>query len=604
MCGISGLFKINVSLEKIHPMVQSLNHRGPDAQEYWIDHELEISFGHARLSIVDIHGGNQPMTDAYGRYTIVFNGEIYGFKELKLKYSDYPYQNNSDTELIFAMLYAHGHDFLQYLPGMFAFVIYDRETNSLFGARDRFGEKPFFYTTALGGIAFASELKAIKLLFKKEELSINERAISSYLERLFVPVNQCIYNEVRKLLPGHAFTFENGDLKTFSYWSMPTHINQISYDDAVELVYEKLCSSVEKQLVADVEVGAFLSGGIDSSLITAIANKKSNKPISTYSFGFTSTALRNELADAEKHSERIGTKHHEFDEGNFDLFNEFLKMQEIFDEPFGDSSCIPMYIISNCASQHGRVVLTGDGGDELFGGYSQWNNTAIDFVKDHSKDSWKESKKLILEIGKDLIKGRYGFFKKTRRTKVFQNPFLYTHDNQNVFFNWRQLKSLGLPPPYTYVRSSYTDNTLNDIFKTDILNYMPADILVKTDMTSMANGLELRAPFLDVELAELAISLPIEHKTTGGVNKKILRSIVKKYHPELELQSGKMGFGAPVEEWLKQVKFQEYKKTVQSNADALIYKYLKFEKTRDYFKRDNYKTWLILNLNAWLDVNG
>jgi asparagine synthase (glutamine-hydrolysing) len=317
-----------------------------------------------------------------------------------------------------------------------------------------------------------------------------------------------------------------------------------------------------------------------------------------------SKTLRNELAEAKKHSETIGTNHHEFDEGNFDLFNEFLRMQEIFDEPFGDSSCIPMYIISNYASQHGRVVLTGDGGDELFGGYSHWNNPAIEFVNRHSENSWKESKNTILEIGKDLLMGRYGFFRKTMRTKVFQNPFLYKHDNQNVFFNWRQLKSLGLPPPYSYVRSSYTENTLNDIFKTDILNYMPADILVKTDMTSMANGLELRAPFLDVDLADLAISLPVEYKTTGGVNKKILRSIVKKYHPELDLQSGKMGFGAPVEEWLKQGKFQEYKKTVQSNADAPIYKYLNFEKTRDYFTRDNYKTWLMLNLNAWLEVNG
>jgi asparagine synthase (glutamine-hydrolysing) len=604
MCGIVGLFQVKTLLGTIEPMLNSIKHRGPDSQEVFIQSEKQLAFGHARLSVVDIAGGAQPMTDVYGRYTIVFNGEIYGFIELKQKYSDYPYQNNSDTELIFAMLYAHGHDFLQYLPGMFAFVIYDKETNSLFGARDRFGEKPFFYTTVLGGFAFASELKAIKLLFKKEELSINKRAISSYLERLYVPVNQCIYNEVQKLLPGHAFTFENGELKTFSYWSMPTHTNKISYDDAVDLVYEKLCSSVEKQLIADVEVGAFLSGGIDSSLITAIANKKSNKPLSTYSFGFTSTTLRNELADAKKHSERIGTNHHEFDEGNFDLFNEFLRMQEIFDEPFGDSSCIPMYIISNYASQHGRVVLTGDGGDELFGGYSQWNNPAIDFVNGHSKNRWKESQKTILEIGKDLSKGRYGFFKKTLRTKLFQNPFLYKHDNQNVFFNWRQLKSLGLPPPYSYVRSSYTDNTLNDIFKTDILNYMPADILVKTDMTSMANGLELRAPFLDVALAELAISLPIEHKTTGEMNKKILRSIVEKYHPELELQSGKMGFGAPVEEWLKQVKFQEYKQTVQSNADAPIYKCMAFEKTRDYFTRDNYKTWLILNLNAWLEING
>jgi asparagine synthase (glutamine-hydrolysing) len=603
MCGISGLFKTGAPLEEIVSMVNSIRHRGPDAQEVFKISDEGLALGHARLSIVDIEGGTQPMTDVFGRYTVVFNGEIYGFKELKEQYSDYPYQTNSDTELIFAMLYKHGQSFVNFLPGMFAFAIYDNLTDTLFGARDRFGEKPFYYTTTLGGFAFASEIKALKVLFKERGLSINRRAIASYLERLYVPVNECIYNEIHKLLPGHAFTFRQGKLEIFQYWSIPTHTIKISFEDAVDKVYEKLKISVEKQLIADVEVGAFLSGGIDSSLITAIANKKSNKPISTYSFGFTSTTLRNELADAKKHSEIIGTNHHEFDEGNFDLFKEFLRMQEVFDEPFGDSSCIPMYIISNYASQHGRVVLTGDGGDELFGGYSQWNNKAIQFANIYQKNSFNFHLRELKEFGKIAIKGRLSFYRKLKRTKAVLNAYRHIHEKNNIFFNWKQLNQLGLPAPYPYIYTSFANNSLSDILNTDILNYMPADILVKTDMTSMANGLELRAPFLDVDLAQYAISLPVEYKTTGDINKKILRRVMEKYHPELEIQEGKLGFGAPVDEWLKLDAFQKYKYQLQKNNKAPIYNYLDYSKTVEYLKRDNYKTWLLLNLNSWLEQN-
>jgi asparagine synthase (glutamine-hydrolysing) len=601
MCGIAGLFKINVSLELIHPMVQSLKHRGPDAQEYWIDNELEIAFGHARLSIIDIQGGNQPMTDAYGRYTIVFNGEIYGFRKLKLRYNKYPYQNSSDTELIFAMLYEHGYEFVKHLPGMFAFVIYDREKKELFGARDRFGEKPFYYTTQFGGFAFASELKALKKI-SPEELNLDLRSVSSYMERLYVPANRCIYQKINKLDPASYFVYRNGRLEINRYWELPTNTEKIVFQEAVDLLNIKLIESVKNQLVADVPVGSFLSGGLDSSLITAIAAKISNKPISTYSFGFTLTQIRNELKEARNHAINIGTKHTEFDERDFNVFDVFQKLQKYFDEPFGDSSAIPMYIISNHASKYGRVILTGDGGDELFGGYSQWYSKIINpLAQNNVKTTGLSLARAKLKL-KRIFSDEKGKFKKMGKTMEGENKFLFRHELNNMFFSYDKIKSLCLPLPYGYRYGFTSSNSLNDVFLTDIQNYMVADILVKTDTTSMANGLELRAPFLDVKFAEFAMSLPVAFKYQGGENKLILRELIKKHYPYLERQKGKLGFGAPIEDWLKLKEFDEYRNYVKNDRSALVYRLIDFTKMSDRLALNNYRTWSVINLNAWLEV--
>jgi asparagine synthase (glutamine-hydrolysing) len=601
MCGISGLFKINVSLEFIHPMVQSLKHRGPDAQEYWIDKELEIAFGHARLSIVDIQGGKQPMTDAYGRYTIVFNGEIYGFRELKLRYNKYPYQNRSDTELIFAMLYEHGYEFVKRLPGMFAFVIYDREKKELFGARDRFGEKPFYYTTQFGGFAFASELKTLKKI-SPEELNLDLRSVSSYMERLYVPANKCIYQEINKLEPANYFIYKNGSLEIKRYWEKPEMTQKIDFWEAIDLLNDKLVESVKKQLIADVTVGSFLSGGLDSSLITAIAAKISDKPICTYSFGFTLTQSRNELKEARNHAIKIGTKHTEFDERDFNVFDVFQKLQKYFDEPFGDSSAIPMYIISNHASKYGRVILTGDGGDELFGGYSQWYSKVINPLAQNIDKTTGLSFALAKHKLKLIFSDEKGKFKKMGKTMAGENEFLSRHELNNLFFSYDKIRSLGLPLPYGYRYGFTSSNSLDDVFLTDIQNYMVADILVKTDTTSMANGLELRAPFLDVKLAEFAISLPVDFKYQGNENKIILRELIKKHYPNLERQQGKLGFGAPVADWLKLKKFDEYRNYVKNDKSAIVYRLIDFNKMGDRLALNNYRTWAVINLNAWLEV--
>jgi asparagine synthase (glutamine-hydrolysing) len=579
-------------------MVQTMNHRGPDSQEYWIDNELEIALGHARLSIVDIQGGNQPMTDVYGRYTIVFNGEIYGFRDLKSQYNKYSYQNSSDTELIFAMLYEHGYDFVKHLPGMFAFVIYDREKKELFGARDRFGEKPLYYTTQFGGFAFSSELKGLKRIFP-EELNIDLRSVSSYMERLYVPANRCIYQEINKLDPGSCFVYRNGSLEINRYWNPPTTTERIDFQEAVDLLNVKLIESVKNQLVADVPVGSFLSGGLDSSLITAIAAKNSSDKISTYSFGFTQTQSRNELEEARRHAENIGTKHMEFDERDFKIFDVFKTIQSYFDEPFGDSSAIPMYIISKYASQYGKVILTGDGGDELLGGYSQWYNNVLNPSpnSDNTRFGWPYAKQKL----KNLFSDTKGDWKKMDKTLEIENKFLYRHEFNNLLFSHDKISSLGLPLPYGYRYDFISNKGLNDVFLADIQNYMIGDILVKTDTMSMANSLELRAPFLDISFAEFAISLPTDFKYQGGENKLILRELIKKHYPYLERQEGKLGFGAPVEDWLKLKEFDAYRQYVMNDRSAPVYGLIDFTKMGDRLALNNYRTWSVINLNAWLE---
>jgi asparagine synthase (glutamine-hydrolysing) len=602
MCGISGLFKINVSLEMIQPMVRSLSHRGPDSQDYWIDNELEIAFGHARLSIVDIHGGKQPMTDAYGRYTIVFNGEIYGFRGLKSRYNQYPYQNNSDTELIFAMLYEHGYDFVKHLPGMFAFVIYDREKKELFGARDRFGEKPFYYTRHFGGFAFASELKALKRI-SPEKLNLDLRSVSSYMERLYVPANKSIYQEINKLDPASSFIYRNGRLEINRYWELPTTTEKIVFEEAVDQLNMKLIESVKNQLVADVPVGSFLSGGLDSSLITAIAAKISGDRISTYSFGFTQTQSRNELEEARRHAENIGTKHTEFDERDFKIFDVFKTIQAYFDEPFGDSSAIPMYIISNYASKYGKVILTGDGGDELLGGYSQWYHNILNPSPNSDLSSPGFGLAKAKQSLKNLFSDTKGAWKKMGKTSEVENEFLYRHEKNNLLFSHDKIAAMGFPLPYGYRYDFISNNSLNDVFFTDIQNYMVGDILVKTDTMSMANSLELRAPFLDVNLAEFAISLPTDYKYNGGENKLILRELIKKHYPFLERQQGKLGFGAPVEDWLQLKEFDEYRNYVKNDRSAPVYRLIDFSKMGNRLALNNYRTWAVINLNAWLEVH-
>jgi asparagine synthase (glutamine-hydrolysing) len=599
MCGIAGLFNVNISLNLIQAMVDFISHRGPDNQSIWMDTDRHISFGHTRLAIVDKVGGNQPMTDTSGRFTIVFNGEIYGYKSLKEKYKNYQFSTDSDTELIFAILFEHGYEFVKYLPGMFAFVLYDRKTNELFGARDRFGEKPFYYTTQFGGFAFASELKALKKISPKG-LNLDLRSISSYLERLYVPANRCIYKEINKLEPACCFVYKCGSLEIKRYWEVPKMTQKIDFEEAIDLLNDKLIESVKKQLIADVPVGSFLSGGLDSSLITAIASKISNKPISTYSFGFTLTQSRNELKEARNHAINIGTKHTEFDERDFNVFDVFQKLQKYFDEPFGDSSAIPMYIISNHASKYGRVILTGDGGDELFGGYSQWYSKVINpLAQNNVKTTGLSLASAKLKL-KRIFSDEKGKSKKMGKTIARENEFLFRHEFNNMFFSYDKIRSLGLPLPYGYRYGFMSSNSLDDVLLTDIQNFMVADILVKTDTTSMANGLELRAPFLDVNLAEFSISLPVAFKYQGNENKIILRELIKKHYPYLERQQRKLGFGAPVEDWLKLKEFDEYRKYVLTEESASVYQFIDFHKMGNRLELNNYRTWAVINLNAWL----
>ncbi|MFZ4427822.1 MAG: asparagine synthase (glutamine-hydrolyzing) [Saprospiraceae bacterium] len=606
MCGIAGLVGNTHDRKHIvHEMLDRIAHRGPDERRVWSG--AGVILGHVRLSIVDLEHGQQPMEDAFGRYTIVFNGEIYGYPELKRRYGNYPYKTNSDTELILAMLHEEGPGFIHNLPGMFAFAVWDAHTHTLFCARDRFGEKPFYYffdpqTNTFG---FASEAKAIT----KTGLihcALDRESLSHYFKRLYVPVNKSIYKHLNVLPPAHCLHFRSGKLEISRYWELPSVNTQIQYGEAKEHLRFLLKKAVREQLVADVPVGAFLSGGVDSSCVVGYASKASGSALQTFSFGFEGE--RNELGDAKTHAGLFGTRHREFIEADYHLPDLFLKMQDIYDEPFADSSNIPMYLISKSASEGLKVVLTGDGGDELLGGYSYWYGILLDTKAD------MDTQRPLLRLLRYLPLHRWALLPNRIRTKLLalleQSAllkkgafFAENHKKQNIFYRDDMISQLGLPAAYGDIEYfSYLDS-VEDAMRLDIQNYMPGDILVKTDRASMANSLELRSPFLNVDLASFCLSLPWQFKIRDGITKFILKDILKEDFPGIHLQKHKLGFGAPVGQWLAKPGMQALKNDLLFDKNNAIYDYVDFQRLAGFTQRNNTKTWAAMNFSAWLAAN-
>jgi asparagine synthase (glutamine-hydrolysing) len=606
MCGIAGL--VGNTHEKeyvVSGMLDRIAHRGPDERMVWS--ATGVILGHVRLSIVDLEYGKQPMTDAFGRYTIVFNGEIYGYPDLKRRYGNYPYKTNSDTELILAMLHEEGPGFVHKLPGMFAFAVWDAHTHTLFCARDRFGEKPFYYffdplTETFG---FASEPKAMTKT-GLVNCALDLQSLSHYFKRLYVPVNKSIYKHLQVLPPAHCLQFRNGKLETSRYWALPAVNTHIKYGEAKEQLRFLLKKAVREQLVADVPVGAFLSGGVDSSCVVGYASNISDSSLRTFSFGFEGE--RNELGEAKAHARLFGTRHHEFIESDYHLPDLFLKMQDIYDEPFADSSNIPMYLISKSASEGLKVVLTGDGGDELLGGYSFWYSTLLD------ARSRIDAQQPFLNLLQYLPLHRWGLLPNRTRIKLsalleqsglLKNGtfFAENHKKQNIFFRGDMISRLGLPSAYSDIQDFPLVDTIDDAMRLDIQNYMPGDILVKTDRASMANSLELRSPFLNVDLASFCLSLPWHFKLKDGITKFILKDILKEDFPGIHFQKHKLGFGAPVGQWLVKAGMESLKNDLLLDKNNAIYDYIDFQGLANFTRYNNSKTWTAMNFSAWLAAN-
>lgn len=606
MCGIAGVVTPRAEREAatVKRMVAALRHRGPDDEGTILFESCGL--GHARLSIVDLSTGHQPMYSADRQTAVVFNGEIYGYQALRRALGDYPFRTSSDTELILALYDRHGTRCLDQLPGMFAFAIWDERTRTLFAARDRFGEKPFYYAFGRGGeFIFASEIKGI-LASGLVDPVIDPTSVAHYLKYLYVDPERTIYANVFTLPPAHRLLLRDGRVTVERYWSFPRTLEKVDLGEAVEQFKHLFSSAVERQLIADVPVGAFLSGGLDSSTVVAVASEHKSR-LRTFSFGFEDAV--SELPFADGIARKYGTDHRELTAEKVDLAELILLMRDIYDEPFADSSNIPTYLISKLARQHLKVVLTGDGADELLGGYGWWYMPIQAMIEASNMGAVRRGvARLIARIlararGREAAKWRWrtaGLEASRRYRSVVE-----AHRARPPYFSDGELEGLLLRG-YSAEGSERTyswrpTDTLNDAMAMDLEEYMPGDILVKTDRASMANGLELRSPFLDVDFASFCVSLPSMLKIREGRDKWILREAYASSWTEEVRSRGKQGFGAPVQQWLRRPSMRALREKYLGNPNNAIFALLSYPEVQKRAQHEDYQTWSLLVLALWME---
>jgi asparagine synthase (glutamine-hydrolysing) len=601
VCGIAGI--VAAEAERYHGhlqrMIASLGHRGPDESGSYFFKNCAL--GHTRLSVVDLSTGQQPMLSPVDPVGITFNGEIYGYKSYRASLGDFPFRTTSDTEVILALYQRYGVKMFSRLPGMFAFAIWDHRRQELLCARDRFGEKPFFYAFGREGeFIFASEIKAL-LASGLVEPVLNRDAVAHYLKYLYVHPHKTVYRNIHTLPPAHLLRYRDGRESLERYWHLPEPRNDIEITEAAEELARLFDQAVSACLVADVPVAAFLSGGLDSSTVVAIASRHQAR-LKTFSFGFADTL--SELPFARQVADLYKTEHVEIADQEADIGALLVAMQDIFDEPFADSSNIPTYLISRSARQHTKVALTGDGADELLAGYSFWYNPLLNMQEAGGKHA---ELAFFFRVGAKLARRAGVLWNTTVQHKLegieYRRRYrsvVQAHAAQRQYFTDHEISQFGLDPATKSLTGPACD-TIDDALRMDIEDYMPGDILVKLDRASMANGLELRAPFLDVDFASFCISLPYRLKINTEHGKLILRRAMANFWPPSVRTRGKQGFGAPVNQWLKRDTVKVLKEQYLNDRRQKLFSLLPFERTRSAVNHDDYKTWILLVLALWLD---
>jgi asparagine synthase (glutamine-hydrolysing) len=580
MCGITGIYAFNeigrFNLINLQRTIDMVSHRGPDAQGSYFDDR--IGLGHRRLAVIDTSSiANQPMLDASKRYVIIYNGEIYNYRELKSllenRYS-VKFITHSDTEVL---LYAYIHlreKCLEKLNGFFSFAVYDIREQELFLARDRFGIKPLYYYQDEDKFLFASEMRSI-IGFGIEK-SIYFNSLMLYLQLNYIPAPYTILNGVYKLMPGHCIRIRGNEVEIKKYYQIPEtgRESPISRLDAKIKIKQLLENSVQQRLVADVPLGVFLSGGVDSSLITAIASRY-KEDLNTFSIGYTAEAYFDETEYARQVADHFGTHHHVFSLSRKDLFGHLNDILEHIDEPFADSSAIPVYILSKYTREHVTVALSGDGADEVFSGY----NKHLAFLQSQKKSMKNQAIRSLGFFWGILPQSRNNpVFNTFRQLDRFARGLKKTGPDR--YWMWASLmedyqaKKLihsGKAPSIQYedlykfkqqMTAGISDPfDMNEILDADIRLVLPNDMLYKVDLMSMASGLEVRVPFLDHRLVEAAMSLPSDYKINPRQQKILLRDLLNEYIPGKLAQRPKHGFEVPLLNWFR----RELKSTIRDD---------------------------------------
>lgn len=559
MCGICGFYSKNrETLDNLIEMNNTLIHRGPNdhGEEIYIGKTSEYGIGlaHRRLSIVDLSAkGHQPMHSFDKRVSLVFNGEIYNFQELKEELRDYPFQSSCDTEVIIAAYLKWGIQCVDRFNGMFAIALYDREDEALYLIRDRIGKKPLYYYLKDENIYFASELKPL-MVNPNFEKKINEEIISKYLYRQYINAPDSIFENTYKLEPGGILKFIKGNVEKWKYWDIAdtykTKHTTLTYEEALCEFEVLMREAIQKRMVADVPVGEFLSGGYDSALVCALAQSLSDTPIRTYSIGFEEESL-DEAPFAKQIASHLGTKHTEHYISEEEMFNLVDSIPYYFDEPFADSSQICTMLVSELAKQDVTVVLTGDAGDEFFGGYTIYDkllnaqkmNTLGSllhyFYKIPGANRIKDFRTLSLPL-------KIAAESMDPNVKTQTGTAYYLNILRNLLLCKKQICGLD-PIEKKYEEQSWAYRRM----LIDMDTYLPGDILCKVDRSSMKYSLEARCPFLDKNIMEFSLGLPLEFKIRNGNLKSLIKDLVYRYIPKEMMDRPKQGFSVPIEKWLR-----------------------------------------------------
>jgi asparagine synthase (glutamine-hydrolysing) len=640
MCGIAGMvdWRAATSAERLRSigeaMIETVRHRGPDAGAVWVEAEGGVVLGQRRLAIIDLSpGGAQPMHSADRRYVITFNGEIYNYRDIRreLQAAGRSMRSDSDTEVLLEACALWGVEAaIERAIGMFAFALWDRKTRSLVLARDRLGIKPLYYAASAQRVLFASQLKAFRAA-PDWKPNIDEDAVVGYLRHAYIAQPRTIYREAEKLAPGHILTLRQGlsptpkcfwDLRSIAVAGQRRNDPTPDASEAIERLDTLLRDSVNLRMIADVPLGAFLSGGIDSSTVVALMQAQSTRPVKTFSIGFHESGY-DEAQCAKRVATHLGTDHTEFYVEPRHALEVIPQLPEWFDEPFADSSQIPTYLVSELTRKHVTVALSGDGGDELFAGYNRYvwaqqlaramslvprplRSASANALRALAPETWNRLFAFVPTGWRPALPGD----KLHKITTLLDNPepdAIY----RRLVSQWERPEAVaaaGSEP-----RGPLWDETVARDFPElvarmqflDMATYLPDDILTKVDRATMAVGLEGRVPLLDHRVVAYSWSLPLSLKLSGGRGKWLLRRVLDRYVPRSLIDRPKMGFGVPIDAWLRGP-LRDWAESLLTPARLKSYGFVRVEPVRRAWQEHvegtrnwQYPLWTVLMLQAW-----
>jgi len=610
MCGIFGIVTSDNPLSEniVRKYTNTLTHRGPDSGNVFVSKHHKLALGHRRLSIIDLsENANQPFWSQCGRYVMVYNGEIYNFQTLS-KSIHKPLKTHSDTEVVLEGFIQHGIDFFTRLNGMFALAIYDTQEDTLILVRDRVGIKPLFYYKDEKQFIFASEIKAI--LAVNPNLTIQKEFLPYFLHLGYLPQPYTIYKNVFKFPTGNYAVLKNMHLSFHAYWKMEQEISNkliTNEQDAIDRLDTLLNRAVQSQMVSDVPLGVFLSGGVDSSTVAAFAAKNSDKPVKTFSIAFTEADF-NESEYAEQVAKHIGSEHYTLTLNKQDIFELFERYHTAYDEPCADSSLLPTMMVSKLARKYVTVALSGDGGDELFLGYG-----AYQWAKRLQKVWLKATRPVLAQTAK-LGKDRHKRIGRLLQYKNSQHLKSHIFSQEHYFFSETELQKLLINPLFDFSDINQDvfsyQRTLDSVEQQSLFDfqyYLKDDLLVKIDRASMQFSLETRVPLLDNEIIRFAWNIPTALKIRNKQNKYILRQVLYRYVPKNIFERPKWGFSVPIREWLttdlkhwidaylSKTMIEKHNIIKYEVAQYWVKRFLKGEKT--VFN----KVWVMIALHQWLE---